>query len=63
MRTSERGLEISKRIRPADAQIVKPKVAESRNCSACDPKVSTICQRCCWFKWPFVLYKEKIQGN
>lgn len=29
MWTSERGLEISERIRPADARIVKPKVAKS----------------------------------
>lgn len=29
MQTSERGLEISKRIRPADAQIIKPRVAKS----------------------------------
>lgn len=29
MWSSEKGLEISERIRPADAQIVKPKVAKS----------------------------------
>lgn len=51
------------RIRPADAQIVKPKVAESWKCSTCNPKVSTICQWCCWFKCPFVLYKEKVKGD